>query len=310
MDVANTVKNSPRKSRKLATLSQTTTGTFVSSDGVRLGFTTGGNPNGPPVLFCYGLVCSSFHFKYQWEFLEKNYRLLMLDYRGHHVSEDPAAITTITFARMAEDLNEFLEHENVLAPVTVVGHSMGVNIAIELYARFAERVSSLVLIAGAATFPANKPAELKRLSVAHSAMQILDGLFGKFADDLWKFQIGFPGLEYFAGFMGFNPKLSKADDVKGVIKAMSGFSPRIFFQLLGQYIKHDRMQLLPKINVPVLIVGGEKDKMVPWRFQEQLHENIKHSKLFCVKDGSHVPQFDRPDEVNRELGKFLKSLVL
>ena len=285
-------------------------GEFITSDGIRLGYQLGGNPKGPPILFCYGLVCSSFHFKYQWKHLESDYRLLMLDYRGHHVSEDPEAITTLNFVRIIEDLKEFLVHEKVKKQVTVVGYSMGVNIAVELHARYSQLVSSLVLISGAAKFPASNPSELKRLSVAHSVFQIVDGLFPKLADEFWRCQRSLPGVESFAGFVGFNPKLTKSEDIKGVIKVMTEVSPKVFAQLFGEYIRHDRNNHLSEIKVPTLIIGGEFDRLVPMRFQRQMHEGIAGSEMVCIKDASHMPQFDRPDEVNSALAHFLERLFL
>ncbi|MEW6057388.1 MAG: alpha/beta hydrolase [Bdellovibrionota bacterium] len=280
-------------------------GSFRTSDGLRLSFQVGGNPAGPVILFCYGLACSSHHFKYQWEYLARRYRLLTLDYRGHNFSEAPRAITTLTFPRIAGDIHEFLEHLNLRDTVCLVGHSMGVNIALEFAARFAERVHSLVLIAGAAAFPANTAREMYGLTVLQSMLKTVDGLFPRLADQAWRMPTRTRGAERFAKYVGFNPALSKIEDIRECIRVMGELSPRIFFQLLGEYLRHDRRDSLELIRVPTLIIGGEKDKMISTSHQKSLHERIENSRYVVIPEASHCPQFDCPEQVNRLISGFL-----
>ncbi len=284
-------------------------GHFTTTDGVKIGYHTGGNPDGPPILFCYGLLCSSFHFKYQWEHFARTHRLVMLDYRAHHISDCPESLTTLNFPRLAQDLHEFVEHLEITGPVAVVGHSMGVNVALEFYERYSAHVGSLVLMAGAATFPARHQIQLQRLAFMNSMMKIVDGLFPAMADAFWRRQADAPGADVVAGFVGFNTKLSKSEDIRQVVQQMSGFSPRVFAQLLGEYIRHDRRDTLARIETPTLIISGECDKAVPVYFQEQLYLQIRGSQYVSIEAGSHCPQFDRPAEVNAAMDSFLAGTV-
>ena len=285
-------------------------GHFTTTDGVKIGYRTGGNPAGPPILFCYGLLCSSFHFKYQWEHFARTHRLLMLDYRAHHISDCPESLSTLNFPQLAQDLHEFLEHLDIAGPVAVVGHSMGVNVALEFYERFPRDVGRLVLMAGAATYPARRKVELQRLAFMNSMMKIVDGLFPSMADAFWRRQADAPGADALAGYVGFNTKLSKSEDIRRVVQLMSGFSPRVFAQLLGEYIRHDRRNTLARIEAPTLIISGECDKAVPVFFQEQLYLQIRGSQYVSIEDGSHCPQFDRPAEVNAVMDVFLRGGVV
>lgn len=280
-------------------------GSFTTSDGVRLGYREGGRESGPTLLFCYGLMCSAFHFKYQWEHFAPTHRLLLLDYRGHHISDAPVALTTLNFPRLVLDLDELLAHLKVSEPVTVVGHSMGVNVALEFFDRHPERVASLVLMAGAARFPVKRKIELERLRFVNSMMKIADGLFPRLANAFWRGQARAPGAEQVAGLVGFNRKLAKREDIRKVIELMSGFEPRVFAQLLGEYLRHDRRDTLGRIDVPTLILSGEFDRAVPAEFQRELRASIPGSELVTISEGSHCPQFDRPDEVNRAMRDFL-----
>ena len=62
-------------------------GYIRSFDGTRLFYSIEGK--GPPLIFCYGLVCSSLHWTYQIEYFRKNYQAIWFDYRGQHRSEEP-----------------------------------------------------------------------------------------------------------------------------------------------------------------------------------------------------------------------------
>lgn len=280
---------------------------FITSDNVRLSYRVGGDPRGKPLLFCYGLLCSGFHFNYQWQHFARSHRLLMLDYRGHHVSDFPEALTTLNFKRLANDLHELLAHEKITMPATVVGHSMGVNVALELYERHPEDVAALVLMAGAATFPARNRAELERIAFVAASLKIIDGLSPRAADVLWRKLAGLPGTDRIAGFVGFNTSLAKNEDIRRVVQEMSGFSPRVFLQLLGEYVRHDRRDTLSRVKVPTLVLSGTLDKAVPPRFQDDLAVGIRASRLVRIEGGSHCPQFDKPVEVSSAIEDFLRS---
>jgi pimeloyl-ACP methyl ester carboxylesterase len=187
---------------------------------------------------------------------------------------------------------------------------MGVNVALEFYARHERRVAALALIAGCATFPASSRAELERLRAAQSVLKLIDGVFPRLVDEFWRLQGNAPGASQIASLVGFNRNLSKPEDIKKVVEMMSGLSPKVFFQLLGEYIRHDRRETASNVSVPSLVIAGSQDMMVPPRFCEELHRQLGGSRYVAIEGGSHCPQFDRPHEVNAHLGLFLESLFV
>ena len=64
--------------------------------------------------------------------------------------------------------------------------------------------------------------------------------------------------------------------------------------------------ILPKINVPTLVISGEKDAVTPQKFQLAFKEAIPHSEFLLVPYGSHCTQLDFPDYINLKLEKFLR----
>src|SRR3712207_5900959 len=95
-------------------------GFFKTFDGTRLFYSVEGS--GPPLVFCYGLVCSKLHWSYQMDYFRKNHTIIWFDYRGHHRSDNPESPDQLTIANIAHDL-EFLFKELKLSKATLLGHS-------------------------------------------------------------------------------------------------------------------------------------------------------------------------------------------
>ena len=70
---------------------------------------------------------------------------------------------------------------------------------------------------------------------------------------------------------------------------------------------HDIINELETIKTPTLVIGGDKDKIIPNYLQQILTKNLPNSKLYIVKDGSHVPQADFPDLINLRIHQFIKK---
>src|ERR1051326_2342032 len=72
-------------------------------DGTRLFYSIEGQ--GRPLIFCYGLVCSSLHWTYQIDHFRHGYQTVWFDYRGHQNSDLPKDLKTLTVANIARDLD-------------------------------------------------------------------------------------------------------------------------------------------------------------------------------------------------------------
>ncbi|MGZ3699021.1 MAG: alpha/beta fold hydrolase, partial [Bdellovibrionota bacterium] len=71
-----------------------THGYVKSFDGTKLFYSVEGR--GKPLVFCYGLVCSSLHWTYQIEQFQQTHQAVWFDYRGHQNSEVPKNLNSLT----------------------------------------------------------------------------------------------------------------------------------------------------------------------------------------------------------------------
>jgi pimeloyl-ACP methyl ester carboxylesterase len=75
-------------------------------------------------------------------------------------------------------------------------------------------------------------------------------------------------------------------------------------RMLGSFF--DVYQRLGKLDKPTLILWGREDKTVPFAHSTDLLTAIPHAELHVFENCGHIPHYERPDEANLILLKFLK----
>ena len=72
--------------------------------------------------------------------------------------------------------------------------------------------------------------------------------------------------------------------------------------------RHDATPLLPKIDLPVLVVHGVDDTLIPPAEAEGMHRAIRHSRLELIPRAGHLPNLEQPGLFDAILTGFLKTL--
>ena len=101
---------------------------------------TGGEK--PPVVLLHGITDNGLCWERVGQRLEPDYDVIMLDARGHGLSDSP--VTDLSTSQLAEDVAALIEALNLQRP-HLMGHSMGARTASEVAALYPDRVRSLVL---------------------------------------------------------------------------------------------------------------------------------------------------------------------
>jgi pimeloyl-ACP methyl ester carboxylesterase len=115
---------------------------FLQKDGVALAYEDS-NTDMPHMVLVHGCGLDHSSLTRQTEFFSKSHRVISVDLRGHGKSDAPHQ--DYAMAAFADDL-AWLCTEVALVKPTVVGHSMGGNVVLELAARYPGLLSSLVMI--------------------------------------------------------------------------------------------------------------------------------------------------------------------
>ena len=104
-----------------------------------------------PVLLCDGIGCDGYVWRYLRHDLGARFGLHP-HYRGHGRTGAPRDPTRVAIADLADDLASVLD-DALVDRAVLIGHSMGVQVALEAYRRHRTRVAGLVLVCGASSHP-------------------------------------------------------------------------------------------------------------------------------------------------------------
>lgn len=257
------------------------------------------------IVFNYGLVCSNFHYKDQIEYFhKKNYPIIIHDYRGHYQSSGMKNLSEITLSNIAEDIFEIITKVGV-EKCHLIGHSMGVNVCFEFAKKHQEILQSMILIAGT-LIPVHNI--MLNTHVTGPANVIMKSLLTKYPKEfklLWKYTGWSPITRKIVQHGGFNTKQVGNDFIETYLNKLGQLGPELFIQLINEMQRHDLLAFIHKIQTPCLLIGGNRDKVIPNFQQRLLDEKLPHSEVYIVHEGSHVPQVDFPEMINERMEYFL-----
>lgn len=285
---------------------------FKTDDGEQIyylkNFTTI-DPKKPILVFNYGLVCSNHHWKFQTEYFDqRGYQILIHDYRGHFQSTGAHDVKKITFPQMAKDVADLCHYLGINKAV-MLGHSMGVNICLQLAKDFPELVQGMVLISG--TFINVKDVMFDTNLMEFIAPVAALGLekYPDFFKKIWSTGGMNPIVRELIHISGFNRQKVSKEFIEIYLNRVGQLGAEVFFQLFNEMTKQNITGYLEKMNVPALVMGGHKDNVIPNHLQRTLASLLPQAETYFLKDGSHVPQADFPEMVNERIDLFIQQKI-
>src|SRR5262249_44228952 len=131
---------------------------------LRLHYVDWGNPGAPPLVLVHGGQDHCRNWDWVAEALRRDWHIIAPDLRGHGDSQW-SSDGSYGMAGYVYDLAQ-LVHQQQLAPVMIIGHSLGGNIALRFAGIFPEQVRRLVAIEGLGPSP-KVMAERRKKSIAN-----------------------------------------------------------------------------------------------------------------------------------------------
>jgi non-heme chloroperoxidase len=264
------------------------------------------DPSKPVLIFNYGLVCSNHHWKYQLGYFDDlGYQILTHDYRGHFQSTT-SHLEDITFTQMSKDIHglaKFLGIEKAF----LLGHSMGVNVCLQMAKEYPEFVSGMVLISG--TFMPVKDVMFDSNVMEFIMPLVLAGKskFPEAFEKIWASGGVNPLIKTIVHVTGFNKEKVPMEFIEIYLNRVALLGLDVFLQLFDQMTKQNITSSLDRMQIPTLIMGGMNDSVIPNHLQRTLASLMPQSQMYFLKEGSHVPQADYPELVNERIETFLQQ---
>lgn len=270
----------------------------VSSDGTKIVYQVCKN-KGSWVLFLGGISSTYSDWKdISRQFQKAEYSTLALDYRGHGYSDIPKKKTAFEMKWFVEDLIAVIRKEKI-DKINIVGHCFGGMVALAFYAKYPERVRSLIVINATYTSPYTRP------------------YLPKFANNFlgWFFKVFYNVLGTVLDFYPLNRlpyKRANIEEFKRVPAWYSLFSVAFLHthfrtMINGQInmINFNVEKALRKMNKPFLIITNKHDSMMPPERSKEMHSFAKNSELIILSE-SHKPITHFDSDLKSKIMEFLK----
>jgi pimeloyl-ACP methyl ester carboxylesterase len=220
-----------------------------------------------------GMMCDERIFSPQIEELSQNLEVTIADISN--------------FSSVSELASDVLKK----APksFSLLGHSMGGIVAMEIYSQEPKRIEKLILM------DTNPKAELDEVKLKREP-QIREVNKGKL-------------LEVMRDEMKPN-YLAESENKRSVLNVCMDMAltlgPDVFInQSRALQSRLDQQNTIQSIKIPVLIMCGSEDKLCPVERHEMMHNMISDSDLIIINNAGHMPTLEQPRETTEVLKEWL-----
>lgn len=250
------------------------------------------NGTGIPLLLIHGFPFSGRMWAGQLKRLAGKSQVLVPDLPGF--GESPAGADTASVDQYAEDCLAILDALDIMEPVVIGGLSMGGYIALAAARVFPLRIRGLILASTRAGADSTEGKATRDKTIAQvkesGASVVVESMYPKLlSPETYKSKPAI-ATELREIMSGATPK--------GVVAALSAMRDRL-----------DSTELLPNLHMPVLIVHGKDDQIIPPAEAEAMAKAIPHNDAHILDHAGHLPNLEQPDEFNRIVEKFLAKLA-
>lgn len=261
-------------------------------DGLKIRYATGGNPDGPTVLFLSPLPQSILCYDATWSALSASANLVALDLPGFGQSEGD--VSHMTFAAQSAFLEKFI-NELGLSDVHIVAPDVGMPITLHYVLHRDHKAKSIMVGAGPSV----------QSSVYGSLVRKMIG------SGFWRLVFTITGAPAFLsganqlGYLQYSPSAAEVSDYVASYSGRIGPVTR-WFRGYPAGCK-DIDPHLATLNVPVHVFWGEHDAFLKADNAKQLHARLPNSALTIFKNSGHFFYQDESDEFTELLRSWING---
>jgi 3-oxoadipate enol-lactonase len=249
---------------------------------VRLNFKESGQ--GVPIILLHGFPFNNSIWDKVVPHLAGYARLICPDLRGHGKSPAPDGIYSME--SMASDIALLMDTLSIEKAI-LVGHSMGGYISLAFIAEFQQRCIGLGLVASGANADLPEKRKSRYQIIADLEVNGTDTILANMPDSL----TNSPEVKHKV------IEMIQMTPIPGLVGALKGMAER-----------PDRMNLLPAISVPTLIVAGDNDKIIPIEAATRMAQKIPDCKLEIIPGAAHMPMLEKPLALSRVLTDLIERV--
>ncbi len=277
---------------------------FARLAGVDVHHLDSGSAGGETLLLSHHFYGSAPTWRKVIDRLQARHRLIAFDRPGFGLTERPRRrhgnganpYTRDAAARIGWELLDHLDVEEAV----LVGSSAGGTNVLEMYARQPARVRALVLVGPAITGDVGPPDPLRPLLRSSPVRSLVPHVIRRLVGEIDIARISASWAD--PGRAGE----ADAEPYRRMLE-VDGWD-RGFWEVVTAEGSPNLSDLLPRIDVPVLVVSGGSDPVVEPRLSERAAAAIPDARFERLEGCGHTPQEECPDGLTNVLESFLAGL--
>jgi pimeloyl-ACP methyl ester carboxylesterase len=272
----------------------------ISLHGNRVSYRAGGD--GPLLVLIHGITSSSASWEAVLPALAERFTILAPDLLGHGQSDKPAGDYSLgSHACLVRDLMLLLGHSSG----TIVGHSLGGGIAMQVAYQFPELTQRLVLVSSGGL--GREVSIFLRAVTLPGSELVLPLIASRPVIDAGS------GFGRALGRLGLQAGSDLGEIARGIASLSELGARRAFVHTArsvidptGQRVDAtDRLYLAA--HVPSLVVWGDRDRMIPVEHGRQAHALMPDSRFEVFEGAGHFPFNDDPERFVALLHDFIST---
>ncbi|WP_449537396.1 alpha/beta fold hydrolase [Ferdinandcohnia sp. Marseille-Q9671] len=245
----------------------------------------------PVLVLLHGFLSSSFSFRRLIPFLKEKYTILSVDIPPFGKSEKSTRFT-YSYTNIASVVCNLIRSFQ-FTTINVVGHSMGGQICLYIAKQEPTLVNRVVLLCSSGY--------LKRMP-----RSLIYSSYLPYFHFIVKRKLAKQGVTHNLKNVVNNHTLIDQEMIDGY---MEPFSDNRIFMALTRMIRHREGDLpseeLKNIKHPILLIWGEKDRVVPISVGKRLHHDLPNSTFISIKDAGHLVPEECPESVSAYISEFI-----
>lgn len=244
-----------------------------------------GLKNGPPLIFINSLGTDLRLWDPVASHLKSRYYVIRYDKRGHGLSDCPPGPYHMTY--FAEDLEHLRQHLGVVS-MTLVGISIGGQIAMEYTLQYPESISALILCntaarVGSYEFWTDRIDLVRRQGMEGAAPEIIPVWFAE------RYRSDFP-----AQHQGYLNMLSRTP-TEGYVASCAALRDSDLTKRVGG------------IQAECLVLSGGEDRATPPEQGRRLAEALPNAQFEVIEGAGHLSCVEQPDLLAQKIEAFLEE---
>jgi 3-oxoadipate enol-lactonase len=259
-------------------------------NGYQMNYREGGQ--GRPMLLIHGYPLSSRLWRPQLDGLADVARLIAPDLRGHGESE--AVPGPYSMDLLADDCAALLDGLQISDPVVVNGLSMGGYVAMAFARRYPERLAGLVLTATRS----GADSEAGKAGRDQAAAQAKEQGVGSIFESMLPKLLANSNFQSRPGLVAETRAIMADTSLAGVLGDLAGMKDR-----------PDSTASLAEVKVPVRIIFGADDQIIPQAEARVMLSALPNAGLDVIPEAGHLVNLEQPEVYNELLQDFVLSLA-